>query len=118
MALAPQLFATCSARVCGLLALGSCASIGAIGSVNQHLKLLFQDAVVVIQGGGYDVSHPDFQPGRRVVMGWPGIASARKVMIAACLFVACPLLLLFALHSPGATELFAVLFGFGLGADY
>ena len=44
-AVPPQSFsALLRRREFWLLGLGSCASIGAIGSINQHMKLLFQDA--------------------------------------------------------------------------
>ncbi|WP_321476896.1 MFS transporter [uncultured Paludibaculum sp.] len=103
-----------------LLAAGSACSIGAIGSVNQHMKLLFQDAGL----SGSTVADTTFlilisSLAGRVVMGWMADRfSKKRVMLAAYLFVALPLPLLFVIEQPGAPELFAVLFGFGLGADF
>lgn len=107
-------------RAFWLLLLGSCASIGAIGSINQHMKLLFQDAGL----SQAKVADTTFlilvsSLAGRVIMGWLADRFSKKaVMIAAYLFVALPLPLLFFISTAGATEIFAVMFGFGLGADY
>jgi MFS family permease len=103
-----------------LLALGSSASIGAIGSINQHMKLLFQDA------GLTDITVADTtftilisSLFGRILMGWLADRYPKKaVMIAACFFVACSIPVLFWIDRAGASEVFAVIFGFGLGADY
>jgi MFS family permease len=103
-----------------LLALGSFCSIGAIGSINQHMKLLFQDAGL----SAATVADTTFlillsSLAGRVVMGWLADRFSKKiVMVAAYLFVALPIPLLFVIAKPGAAALFAVVFGFGLGADY
>jgi MFS family permease len=107
-------------RAFWLLAAGSCASIGAIGSINQHMKLLFQDAGL----SPAKVADTTFlllisSLAGRVIMGWLADRFSKKaVMVAAYLFVACPLPLLYFVARPGAAELFALTFGFGLGADY
>jgi MFS family permease len=107
-------------RAFWLLAFGSFASIGAIGSINQHMKLLFQDAGL----SGAKVADTTFlilisSLVGRVIMGWLADRLSKKyVMVAAYLFVAIPIPLLFVVTRPGAAELFAVVFGFGLGADY
>jgi MFS family permease len=44
--------------------------------------------------------------------------SKKLVMVAAYLFVTLPIPLLFVIAKPGVASLFAVVFGFGLGADY
>lgn len=103
-----------------LLAFGSACSIGAIGSINQHMKLLFQDAGLTAS----TVADTTFiilvsSLAGRVIMGWLADVVAKKyVMIAAYLFVAVPVPLLFIIDRPGMPELFAAVFGFGLGADY
>lgn len=103
-----------------LLAFGSFCSIGAIGSINQHMKLLFQDAGL----SAATVADTTFailiaSLAGRVVMGWlADLMSKKVVMIAAYLFVALPIPLLYVIDRPGAPLLFAIVFGFGLGADY
>jgi MFS family permease len=55
----------------------------------------------------------------RVIMGWLADRISKKtVMVASCLFVGCSIPLLFVVDRPGVPLLFAVVFGFGLGADY
>ena len=103
-----------------LLAAGSAASIGAIGSVNQHMKLLFLDAGL----SSGTVANTTFlilssSLAGRLVMGWLADFFPKKfVMLASYLFVGLPLPLLLVISHSGAPELFAVVFGFGLGADY
>jgi len=103
-----------------LLAAGSCASIGAIGSINQHMKLLFQDASLpASQGADTTFIILIASLAGRVVMGWlADRLSKKRVMIAAYLLVACPIPLLMIVQQPGMPAIFGVLFGFGLGADY
>ncbi|MCI0352959.1 MAG: MFS transporter [Acidobacteriales bacterium] len=103
-----------------LLAAGSCASIGAIGSINQHMKLIFLDAGL----SGALVADTTFiilmsSLAGRVFMGWLADRLSKKlVMLAAFLLVALPLPLLLVADRPGVPTLFGCLFGFGLGADY
>jgi MFS family permease len=110
-----------------LLALGSFCSIGAIGSINQHMKLVFKDQGFVDQ----TVLNSTWRVASililwssiagRLFMGWLADRFPKKyVMTTTYLLVALtiPLLLLV---RPGQTEylyVFAVLFGFGMGADY
>jgi len=102
------------------LAIGSFASIGAIGSINQHMKLLFRDAGL----SASLVADTTFwilisSLAGRVVMGWLADRFSKKViMVAAYLFVASPVPLLFIVDRPGMPFLFALVFGFGLGADF
>lgn len=104
-----------------LLALGSCASIGAIGSINQHMKLIFLDAGLPAS----TVADTTFvilvaSLAGRLAMGWlADRIDKKRVMVAAFLLVALPIPLLFIVnHHAGAPFLFAAIFGFGLGADY
>jgi MFS family permease len=103
-----------------LLTLGSFASIGAIGSINQHMKLLFQDAGLPASR----VADTTFvilisSLLGRVAMGWLADRLGKKaMMVAAYLFVALPIPLLFLVTRAGMPTLFGWLFGFGVGADY
>jgi MFS family permease len=103
-----------------LLAFGSFCSIGAIGSINQHMKLLFQDAgltAATVADTTFYILVSSLIG--RVAMGWLADVVAKKyVMIAAYLLVALPIPLLYVIDRPGAPLLFAIVFGFGLGADY
>jgi MFS family permease len=117
----PQTFnALLRRREFWLLGLGSCASIGAIGSINQHMKLLFQDAGLQAS----TVANTTFlilmsSLAGRIVMGWLADRYSKKVvMLLAFLFVALPVPLLFFVARPGIPTAFALVFGFGLGADY
>lgn len=103
-----------------LLAIGSCASIGSIGSVNQHMKLLFLDAGLnaEITADTTFVMLVSSLVGR-IIMGWLADRMPKKyVMIASYILIAAPLPLLFLAARPGVPALFGALFGFGLGADY
>ena len=103
-----------------LIAVGSFLSIAAIGSVNQHMKLLFLDAdlpatlvadtTFVIMASGL---------AGRVITGWLADRfSKKRVMVAAYLLVSLPVPLLYAIDQPSMTYLFGMAFGFGLGANY
>jgi MFS family permease len=107
-------------RAFWLLGFASFASIGAIGSINQHMKLLFQDAGLSAGAVADTTFHILISSlAGRVVMGWlADVVSKKYVMIAAYLFVALPVPLLFFVDRPGVPLLFAIVFGFGLGADY
>jgi MFS family permease len=103
-----------------LLAFGSFASIGSIGSINQHMKLLFLDAGLAadIAANTTFVMLISSLAGR-IVMGWMADRMPKKhVMILAYLLIALSLPLLFWVGRPGMPLLFGGLFGFGLGADY
>ena len=103
-----------------LLALGSFASIGSIGSINQHMKLLFRDAGLSaeVTANTTFVMLLSSLAGR-IVMGWLADRLPKKyVMVAAYLFISLPLPLLFFVAHPEVPLLFGWLFGFGLGADY
>jgi MFS family permease len=103
-----------------LLAVGSLASIGAIGSINQHLKLLLQDARLpgALAADTTFVMLASSLAGR-IVMGWLADRLPKKyVMTMAYLFVAGPIPLLYVIDRAGVPLLFAAVFGFGLGADF
>ncbi len=110
-----------------LLIIGSCCSIGAIGAVNQHMKLVFLDQ-------GYKDQEQLNSVWRtasvlilwssiagRLIMGWLADRYTKKyVMSVTYLLVAAtiPLLLLVRPEQEMYMYLFALLFGFGMGADY
>lgn len=103
-----------------LLAMASFCSIGAIGAVDHNLPLLFRRA-----GLGRDVvANTNFlrltsSLAGRFVMGRLADRFNKKyVMIAAYLFVALPVPLLTIIDQPGVPQIFAMIFGFGMGADY
>jgi len=103
-----------------LLAFGSFASIGSIGSINQHMKLLFGDAGVpaAVAADTTFVMLISSLLGRSI-MGWMADWLPKKyVMLAAYLLIATPLPLLFFAGQPRVPFIFGALFGFGLGADY
>ena len=103
-----------------LLAFGSFCSMGAIGSVTQHLKLMFLDK------GISEATVADttfllliFSNLGRIGMGWLADRFPKKfVMVAAYLFVGLPLPMLFFADHTGIPWIFAMIYGFGLGADF
>jgi sugar phosphate permease len=110
-----------------LLAIGSVCSIGSIGSVNFLMKFVFRD-----QGYANQTELDSIWTtanavilwssiGGRVFVGWGSDKFSKKwVMTATYLLVAItiPVLLLCKPTQPEFVYLFAVLFGFGMGADY
>lgn len=103
-----------------LLAIGSMCSIGAVGGINQHLKLYLRD-----------LSFNQTQAARvmslvllmslagRLIMGWLADLMPRKyVMILIYLIVGSSIPLLLTPDFPGRIYVFAVIFGIGLGGDY
>ena len=103
-----------------LLALGSMCSIGAVGGVNQHLKLYLRDLDFSQSQAAHIVSLVLFSSlAGRVIMGILADIMKRKyVMILIYLIVggSIPLLLMPSFH--GREYIFAVIFGIGLGGDY
>jgi MFS family permease len=118
-------------RAFWLLVVGSFCSIGSIGSINQHMKLVFKDQGFTDQSQ-LNAAFADTlfyimisSIGGRLVMGWMADRFPKKyVMTATYLLVAgtIPLLLLVkpggSLMGVDVSIVFAILFGFGMGADY
>ncbi len=103
-----------------LVAVGSFLSIAAIGSVNQHMKLLFLDADLSASLVA-DTTFVILASGLigRIITGWLADRLSKKnVMVAAYLLVSLPVPLLYIIGQPGMPLLFGVAFGFGLGANY
>jgi len=110
-----------------LLVVGSMCSIGAIGSINQHMKLVFQEQGFTDQEQLNSVWRTAnvlilwSSIGGRLFMGWLADRFTKKyVMTATYALVALtiPLMLLVRPGSSWELYAFALLFGFGMGADY
>jgi len=110
-----------------LLLIGSMTSIGAIGSINQLAKFVLgsqgftdQAAVNAMWADANQYTMVSSIAGR-LFMGWMADRFNKKwVMLATYALVAgsIPLLQLVTPATPNNVYLYAILFGFGLGADY
>lgn len=110
-----------------LLVVGSFCSIGSIGAINFHMKLIFRDQGFTDQA----YLNSTWAAANSIIL-WSSIAgrlfvgyvadrmSKKLVMTATYVLVAAtiPLLLLVTPDQPQWLYAFAVLFGFGMGADY
>lgn len=110
-----------------LLTVGSFCSIGAIGAVNFHMKFVFED-----QGFTNTKQLNDIWTTANVLILWSSIIGrlfvgwiadrAPKKIVMVCTYflvsVTIPVLLLVTPMKQEYVYVFAVLFGFGMGADY
>jgi len=104
-----------------LLALGSMASIGAVGGTSQNLKLFFAMDRGLSQGQAAWLMSLVLvgSIGGRLLMGWLADRWPRKrVMLLIYLIVALAIPLVWAAPSPFTLGVAAVGFGIGLGGDY
>jgi MFS family permease len=103
-----------------LLAFGSMCSIGAVGGINQHLKLYLRDLNFTQSQAAQVMSLVLLMSlAGRVIMGWLADIMKRKyVMILIYLIVGTSIPLLLMPDFPGRIYVFAVIFGIGLGGDY
>ena len=103
-----------------LLAFGSMCSIGAVGGINQHLKLYLRDLEYTQTEAAHVLSMVLFMSlAGRLIMGWLADLMPRKyVMILIYLIVGSSIPLLLLPDFPGRIYLFSVIFGIGLGGDY
>jgi MFS family permease len=103
-----------------LLAFGSMCSIGAVGGINQHLKLYLRDLSFTQSQAAQIMSLVLFMSlAGRVLMGILADFIPRKyVMILIYLIVGSSIPLLLMPDFPGRIYVFAVIFGIGLGGDY
>jgi MFS family permease len=110
-----------------LLVIGSFCSIGAIGSINQHMKLVFQEQGFTGQHQLDDLfSNATLcvlfsSIGGRIGMGWLADKFSKKLVMTvtyALVAATIPLMFLVTPETPHTVYIFAVLFGFGMGADY
>jgi len=104
-----------------LLALGSMASIGAVGGTTQNLKLYFAMDRGMAQGRVAELISLVLvgSIAGRLLMGFLADRwSKKRVMLLVYLIVAMTIPLLWAAPSPATLRAAAVLFGIGLGGDY
>lgn len=103
-----------------LLAMGSMCSIGAVGGVNQHLKLYLRDLDFSQSQAAHIVSLVLLSSlAGRVIMGMLADIMKRKyVMILIYLIVGGSIPLLLMPSFQGREYIFAAIFGIGLGGDY
>jgi MFS family permease len=103
-----------------LLAFGSMCSIGAVGGVNQHLKLYLRDFNFTQSQAAHVLSLVLLSSlAGRVLMGMLADIIRRKyVMILIYLIVGGSIPLLLMPDFPGKVYIFAAIFGIGLGGDY
>ena len=104
-----------------LLALGSMASIGAVGGTTQNLKLFFAMDRGMAQARVAELISLVLVGSivGRLLMGWLADRWPRKrVMLLIYLIVAATIPLLWAAPSPMTLRAAAVAFGVGLGGDY
>jgi MFS family permease len=108
-----------------LLLFGSVCSIGSIGAINEHMKLVFRD-----QGFTDQVTlNATWGEATRWIL-WSSIAGRlligkladvfpmKHVMTVTYFIVAASIPLLLSVHPSGSPYLFAIVFGFAMGADY
>jgi MFS family permease len=103
-----------------LLAFGSMCSIGAVGGINQHLKLYLRDLSFSQSQAAQIMSLVLLMSlVGRVLMGMLADLMRKKyVMILIYLIVGSSIPLLLMPDFPGRIYIFAVIFGIGLGGDY
>jgi MFS family permease len=104
-----------------LLVIGSMCSIAAVGGANQHLKLFMSLDAGYSQGEAARIVSLvlGFSIAGRLLMGWLADHLPKKhVMLIIYLLVAAAVPLLFVASSRHAMNLFAVIFGIGLGGEY
>jgi sugar phosphate permease len=104
-----------------LLALGSMASIGAVGGTSQNLKLFFAMDRGMAQGRVAELISLVLvgSIAGRLLMGWLADRWPRKrVMLLIYLVVALAIPLLWWAPSPATLRGSAIVFGIGLGGDY
>jgi MFS family permease len=110
-----------------LLLIGSFCSIGSIGAINFHMKFVFLDAGfekgLVVDGAWRTASVLILWSsigGRLLIGGMADRFSKKWVMTATYFLVAgtIPILLIVRPSNPMYLYMFALLFGFGMGADY
>jgi MFS family permease len=95
-------------------------AIGAVGGINQHLKLYLRDLNFSQSEAAHVISLVLLSSlAGRVLMGWLADLIRRKyVMILIYMIVASAIPLSLVPDFPGRIYIFAVIFGVGLGGDY
>ena len=110
-----------------LLVLASMCSVGAIGAINVHIKFVFRDAGFIGQDGlnsawtrASALILWSSIAGRLVVGYFADVYSKKRVMAITYVLVAASILLLIEVSPtrPASLYVFAIGFGFSMGADY
>ena len=104
-----------------LLAIGSMASIGAVGGTNQHLKLLLTKNLMWNQDDAFNLLSVVAASSLvgRLGSGWlADRIGPKRVMLIIYFLVACATLILVFGPTSSGLYLFAVVFGLGLGGEY
>ena len=108
-----------------LLLIGSLCSIGSIGAINQHMKLVFKDSGFTDQQAlnsvwkAASVGILISSIGGRLLIGWfADIFPMKYVMTVTYFIVAASIPLLLGVKPSTNPLLFAIVFGFAMGADY
>jgi len=108
-----------------LLLIGSLCSIGAIGAINQHMKLVFADQGFTNQsqlnaewGTATRWILWSSIVGRLLIGRFADTLSMKRVMTATYFVVAATIPLLLSVRPSGSPYMFAIVFGFAMGADY
>lgn len=108
-----------------LLLIGSFCSIGAIGAINQHMKLVFaeegfrnQAQLNSVWGAATTWILYSSIAGRLLIGRFSDTLSMKWVMTATYFIAAATIPLLLSVHPGGNPYIFAIVFGFAMGADY
>lgn len=110
-----------------LLLLGSICSIGSIGSINMHMKFVFRDAGFTDQralNAAWSTASTlilwSSIVGRLSIGYFADVFSKKRVMTTTYFIVAATILLMLWVSParPSSLYIFAVIFGFSMGADY
>jgi MFS family permease len=122
----PQSFATLlRSGPFWLLLIGSVCSIGSIGAINQHMKFVFRDAGFTDQkvlNATWSLASILISivsiAGRLSIGHLSDVFSKKRVMTVTYFVVAASIPLLLTVKPPTQPYLFAIIFGFAMGADY
>jgi MFS family permease len=108
-----------------LLLMGSLCSIGSIGAINQHMKLVFADQGFTDQKMLNETWSEATRwilwssiAGRLLIGKFADIFPMKHVMTVTYFVVAASIPLLLSVHPSGNPYTFAIVFGFAMGADY
>lgn len=126
--IAPQSFRVLLSKTSfWLLVIGSFCSIGAIGSINQHMKFVFKEHGFTNQEqlntlfANATLYILFSSIGGRLFFGYLADKFSKKLVMTITYGLVAgtiPLLLLVTPENPGYVYVFSILFGFGMGADY
>lgn len=108
-----------------LLLIGSLCSIGSIGAINQHMKLVFRDQgftdQTMLNAAWSEATRWILWSsiaGRLLIGRFADIFPMKHVMTVTYFVVAASIPLLLSVHPSGHPYFFAIVFGFAMGADY